>query len=105
MANSIKVRAKVGGDGVTQVKMLISHPMSLDQVDAATGQVKTPGHYIQELTCTHKGATVFATDWGQAVSTNPYLEFSFKGAAAGDSLAVSWRDSKGQSDKGEFKIG
>jgi sulfur-oxidizing protein SoxZ len=104
MANSIKVRAKVGGDGMTQVRILISHPMSIDQMDPATGQVKTPGHYIREITCAHKGTAVFSADWGQAVSANPYLEFGLKGAAAGDALTVSWRDNKNQSDSGEFQI-
>jgi sulfur-oxidizing protein SoxZ len=104
MANSIKMRAKAGSNGVTQVRILISHPMSIDQMDPATGQVKASGHYIREVTCTHKGKTVFSADWGQAVSTNPYLEFSLKGAAAGDALTVSWRDNKNQSDSSEFKI-
>ena len=105
MANSIKMRAKMGSDGMAQVRILISHPMSLEQVDPATGQVKTPGHYIQEITCMHKGAAVFSADWGQAVSANPYLEFDIKGAAVGDALTVTWRDNKNQSDSGEFKIG
>lgn len=104
MANSIKVRAKIDGDGLAKVRILISHPMSIDQMDAATGQVKTPGHYIREIACAHKGATVFAADWGQAVSANPYLEFNLKGTAVGDALTVSWRDNKNQSDSGEFKI-
>jgi len=103
MANSIKVRAKID-EGLAKVRILISHPMSIDQMDAATGQVKTPGHYIREIECTHKGATVFSADWGQAVSANPYLEFNLKGAAVGDTLTVRWRDNKNQSDSGEFKI-
>jgi sulfur-oxidizing protein SoxZ len=104
MANSIKVRAKASGDGVARVRILISHPMSIDQMDSVTGETKSRGHYIQEVTCAHKGATVFSADWGQAVSTNPYLEFVLKGGAAGDTLTVSWRDNKNQSDSGEFKI-
>lgn len=104
MANSIRVRARAGKDGTTEVRILISHPMSIDQVDEKTGAIKVPGHYIQELTCRHKGAAVFACDWGQAVSLNPYLEFRFKGGAVGDAIAISWRDSKGQSDSGEFQI-
>lgn len=104
MANTIRVRARRGKDGVTEVKLLIKHPMSIDQVDAKTGQVKTPGHYIQEVTCRHKGETVFACDWGQAISTNPFLEFHLEGAAVGDPIAVSWRDNKGTSDSAEFKV-
>jgi sulfur-oxidizing protein SoxZ len=104
MAKTIRVRARRGKDGITEVKLLITHPMAIDQMDEKTGQVKAPGHYIQEVVCRHKNDTVFSCDWGQAVSMNPYLEFHFKGAAVGDPITIGWRDNRGQSDSGEFKI-
>jgi len=42
--------------------------------------------------------------WGVAVSKNPYLSFKFKGAAAGDTVKVSWVDNKGDSDSAETTV-
>jgi len=100
---SIKIRAKVDGD-VTTVKALISHPMDTGLVkDKKTGK-PIPAHFIQEVTCEHNGKNVLTALWGAAISKNPYLSFKFKGAKAGDTLALSWVDNKGESDSIETKI-
>lgn len=104
MANTIKGRAKLGADGQTEVKLIITHPMVIEQRDAG-GKVTTEAHFIQVVSCTHKGETVFAADWGMAVSTNPYLEFFFAGAAAGDELTIQWSDNRGNSDNAVVKVG
>ncbi len=97
MSDSIKVRAKVTG-GVTEVKALINHAMETGQrKDAKTGQV-VPAHFIQEITCTHNGENILTSQWGAAISKNPYLSFKFSGAKAGDTLKVSWVDNKGETD-------
>lgn len=103
MSDSIKVRAKVTG-GITEVKALINHAMETGQrKDAKTGQL-IPAHFIQEITCTHNGENVLTAQWGIAISKNPYLSFKFSGAKAGDTLKVSWVDSKGETDSKEEKI-
>lgn len=78
--------------------------MTAETRNAQTGAV-VEAHFIEEVTLTHGDAVVLAAEWGQAVSTNPYLEFSFSGAKAGDSLTCAWRDNKGQSDTADFKVG
>ena len=103
MATSIKIRAKSKGD-TTVVKALISHPMETGlRKNKKTGK-KFPAHYIQEVTCSHNGNNVLTADWGTAISKNPYMSFKFKGAAAGDTLKMSWVDNKGESDSVEAKI-
>ena len=100
---SIKMRAKVT-DGVTTVKVLISHPMDTGlQKNKKTGQ-KIPAHFIQEVVCKHKDTTVITANWGAAISKNPYLSFKFKGAAAGDKISISWVDNKGEKDSIEAAI-
>lgn len=101
--NTIKGRPRLGTDGVTEVRIAITHPMTLDTRDAATGATK-PGHFIEEVTCTYKEQVVLSADWGQAVSGNPYLEFHLKGAQKGEKIAVRWRDNRGDSDSAEFTI-
>lgn len=103
MATSIKIRAKSKG-GTTTVKALISHAMETGlRKNKKTGK-KFPAHYIQEVTCSHNGNNVLTADWGTAISKNPYMSFKFKGAAAGDTLKMSWVDNKGESDSVEAKI-
>lgn len=101
--SSIKLRAK-NKDGVTTVKALISHPMETGtRKDKKTGK-KIPAHFIQEVVCEHKGNKVMTASWGAAISKNPYLSFKFSGAAAGDTLKLSWVDNKGEKDSAETAV-
>jgi sulfur-oxidizing protein SoxZ len=103
MADTIKIRAKAEGD-VTEVKMLISHPMETGQrKDSKTGQL-IPAHFIQEVNCEHNGSNVLTALWGVGISKNPYLAFKFKGGKAGDTVKVHWVDNKGESDSAEAKV-
>ena len=97
------MRAKVS-DGVATIKALISHPMDTGRVkENKTGKV-IPAHFIQEVVCTHKGTTVMSANWGPAISNNPYLSFKFSGAAAGDTVNLSWVDNKGEKDSADATI-
>ena len=102
MASSIRVRATSNGD-ITEVQALIQHPMDSGFVKDAKGEI-IPPHFIQQLTFEHDGKPVFVADWGPAVSKDPYVKFSFKGANKGDELKVSWVDNKGSSDALTAKI-
>ncbi len=102
MASTIRVRAIANGD-TTEVQALIQHPMDSGYVKDAKGQL-IPAHFIQQLTFEHHGKRVFIADWGPAVSKDPYIKFSFKGAAKGDELKISWVDNKGASDTTTAKI-
>jgi len=100
---SIKMRAATA-DGVTTIKALISHPMDTGLVkDKKTGET-IPAHFIQEVVCKHKDTTVMTANWGAAISKNPYLSFKFTGAAAGDTVSLSWVDNKGEKDSAEATI-
>jgi sulfur-oxidizing protein SoxZ len=100
---SIKIRAKAQ-DGVTTVKTLISHKMESGQrKDSKTGE-KIPAHHITEVVAEHNGKQVMNANWGPAISQNPYLSFKFKGAAAGDTIKISWVDNMGKGDSAEAQI-
>ncbi|WP_298245781.1 thiosulfate oxidation carrier complex protein SoxZ [uncultured Bradyrhizobium sp.] len=102
MASSIRVRATSNGD-ITEVQALIQHPMDTGLVKNPAGEL-IPAHYIQQLKFECNGKDVFAADWGTAVSKDPYVKFSFKGAKKGDELKISWTDNKGASDTTTAKI-
>ena len=93
MASTIRVRATSSGD-ITEVQALIQHPMDSGFLKDADGAI-IPPHFIQQVTFEHDGRAVFVADWGTAVSRDPYLRFSFKGADKGDDLKISWVDNKG----------
>ncbi len=103
MGKPMKIRAS-SKDGVTEVKVLISHDMETGQRKDANGAV-IPALFITEMSATHNGKTVLSGEFGTAVSKNPYLAFKFKGGAAGDKVAVSWKDNKGDSRTDEVAIG
>jgi sulfur-oxidizing protein SoxZ len=103
MAKSIKIRAKEK-EGVTTVKALMTHPMETgSRKDKKTGK-NIPAHFIQEVTCKHKGNTVMTAEWSGGVSKNPYISFKFTGAAKGDEIELSWSDNTGKSDSMTSKI-
>jgi sulfur-oxidizing protein SoxZ len=103
MASTIRVRATASGDS-TEVQALIQHPMDSGFVKDAKGDL-IPPHHIEVVEFEHAGKTVFTALWGPAVSKDPYLKFSFKGANKGDELKVSWVDNKGATDSVMAKIG
>lgn len=102
MASSIRVRATSNGD-ITEVQALIQHPMDTGLAKNPNGEL-IPAHFIQELKFECNGKDVFVANWGTAVSKDPYVKFSFKGAKKGDELKISWIDNKGASDTTTAKI-
>jgi sulfur-oxidizing protein SoxZ len=102
MASTIRVRAIASGD-TTDVQALVQHPMDSGFIKDAQGTL-IPPHHITVLAFEHNGKTVFTALWGPAVSKDPYVKFSFKGALKGDDITVSWVDNKGESDSLVAKI-
>ena len=102
MAGPMRIRAAVA-DGVTEVRVLMSHPMETGQRKDASGEA-IPAHFITELTAKHNDKVVLNAEMGPSVSTNPYLAFKFNGGAAGDTIVVSWKDNKGDSRTDEVQI-
>ncbi|MDD2665302.1 MAG: thiosulfate oxidation carrier complex protein SoxZ [Dechloromonas sp.] len=102
MANPMKIRA-ANKDGVTEVKVLISHEMETGQRKDANGAI-IPAWFITELSAKHGDKVVLQGEFGTAVSKNPYLAFKFKGGAKGEKVAVSWKDNKGDSRTDEATI-
>ena len=92
MANPMRIRAKFD-NGITEVRVLMSHPMATGQIKDAAGAI-IPAHYITDVTAQHNGKTVLTAQWGTAVSKDPYLFFKFKGGAKGEKVTVNWTDNK-----------
>ena len=100
-----KIRTKSQG-GVTDVLVLVDHPMETGQrPDPKDKDKKVPAHYIQKLNFSLNGKEVVSTDLGPAVSKEPLIGIKLKGAKAGDKVKVTWSDNQGQSGSGEATVG
>jgi sulfur-oxidizing protein SoxZ len=43
-------------------------------------------------------------EWGPGVAKNPYLQFTVKGAKAGDKITINWKDNKGDTRTDEATV-
>ena len=102
MADPMKIRAQAA-DGVTTVRVLMSHEMETGLRKDAEGKT-VPAWFIREVSAELNGQTVMTAQWGASVSKNPYLQFRIKGAKAGDEVSVSWIDDRGDSNEAAAKI-
>ena len=102
MADPMRIRAQASGDKAT-VRVLMSHEMESGQRKDAAGKL-VPAMYIQEVTASLNGKPVLSAEWGPAVSKNPFLQFAVKAAKAGDKIAVTWKDSKGDTRTDEATV-
>jgi sulfur-oxidizing protein SoxZ len=93
MADPMRIRAQAAGDKAT-VRVLMAHEMETGQRKDAAGKT-IPAWFIQEVTAQHNGKTVMTAQWGPSVAKNPFLQFNVQGAKAGDKIAISWIDNRG----------
>ena len=103
MAEPMKIRATLQGD-TADIKVLMNHVMETGQrKDAKTGQI-IPAHFIQNVNATVNGKVVLESQWGAAISKNPYLGFRVKGVKAGDKVVINWEDNKGDKNTADATV-
>ena len=102
MADPMRIRAQATGDKAT-VRVLMAHEMETGQRKDAAGK-SIPAWYIQTVIAQLNGKTVLSAQWGPSVAKNPFLQFSVKGAKAGDKITVSWVDNKGDKRSDEATV-
>lgn len=102
MADPMRIRAQSAGDKTT-VRVLMNHEMETGQRKDASGKV-IPAWYIQEVSASLNGKEVMTAQWGPSVSKNPFLQFTLKGAKAGDKVSVTWKDTKGETRTDEATV-
>ena len=97
---NMKIKAKLKGD-VTQVKVMAKHAM------LTYDQAKKKGvdaNFITHITAKANGKVVYDVSTSQFWSKNPQFKFSFKGAAKGDKVEITWTDLKGNTVTEDKKI-
>jgi sulfur-oxidizing protein SoxZ len=102
MADPMRIRAQTQPGGAV-VRVLMSHEMETGQRKDAAGKT-IPAWHITDVSATLNGKPVFVAEWGPAVAKNPFLQFTLKGAKAGDKVAVTWKDNRGESRTDEASV-
>ncbi len=102
MADPMRIRAQASG-GKATVRVLMSHEMETGQRRYSAGKL-VPAWFIQDITASLNGKPVLTAEWGPAVSKNPFLQFTIKGAKAGDKVSITWKDNKGDSRTDEATV-
>ena len=103
MADPMRIRAQSAPGGKATVRVLMSHEMETGQRRDSAGKL-IPAWFIQEVSASHNGKPVMRAEWGPAVSKNPFLQFSVRGAKAGDKITVHWIDNKGDKRTDEATV-
>ncbi|HQS67557.1 MAG TPA: thiosulfate oxidation carrier complex protein SoxZ [Sulfuricurvum sp.] len=88
----MEIKAKLK-DGIVVVKAMAKHPMLTYDTAKKQG---VEANFITHITGTVNNKVVLDMSTSQFLSKNPIFKFSFKGAAAGDTLVLTWVDLKGE---------
>lgn len=100
---AMRIRAQAGAAGAV-VRALMTHEMESGQRRDAAGKV-IPAWHITDVAALLNGRPALAAEWGPGVARNPFLQFTLKGAKAGDRVALTWRDNRGASRTDEAVVG
>jgi sulfur-oxidizing protein SoxZ len=102
MGSPIRIRARLKGD-VTEVVMLLSHPMETGLRKDASG-APIAAHFITDVRVLAEGRTVLEARMSQAVSQDPLVSFRFRGGARGSRIRVIWTDNRGERRQDDLVI-
>ena len=102
MSDPMRIRAQAAG-GNAIVRVLMSHEMETGQRRDAAGKT-IPAWHISDVTASLNGKAVLSAEWGPAVAKNPFLQFTVKGAKAGDKIAIAWKDNRGDTRTDEAVV-
>lgn len=104
MPSPIRIRTQLKGD-VAEIRVQFAHPMESGQrKDENTGK-PIPAHFIQTFAVSVNNKPVLDGQCGPAVARHPLFVVKVRGAKAGDKVAVSWLDNKGEKRSDEALIG
>jgi len=98
MSEPIRIRARLK-NGVTEVTLLLLHPMETGLRTAASGSA-VPAHYITDVNVWAGERKVLGARLGIAVSKDPLMTFRFHGGAVGEPVRVAWLDNRGEQRSG-----
>ncbi len=98
----IRIRARLR-EGLTEVHVLMPHPMETGLRADAGGQL-VAAHHITDVQITVAGRPVLTARMSMAVSQDPLLSLRFKGGQVGERVSVAWTDTRGEQRTDQISI-
>jgi sulfur-oxidizing protein SoxZ len=98
----IRIRARLR-EGLTEVHVLMPHPMETGLRADAAGHV-VAAHHITDVQISVAGRPALTARMSMAVSQDPLLSFRFRGGQVGDRVSVAWTDNQGGQRSDEVSI-
>jgi len=102
MAEPMRLAARMKGNAC-EIRILVRHPMRSGLAKDQTGN-PIPAHYIQTLTVAVNGRPAVTAQMSPSIPIDPVFGFETRAAKPGDTITVTWKDSKGESRSDETKV-
>lgn len=102
MGQPTKIRTVRSGE-VTEIRMLITHPMESGRRKDAAGQL-IPAHFVDTLTVALNGRLLVDARLNTAIARNPVFAFRARNVRPGDRITVTWKDNLGDSRTDEAVV-
>ncbi len=103
MSHDIKIRAKYINNSII-VKALMVHPMETGfRKDKKTNEVIS-AHYIKEVNAYINNEHIYQAYLGSGVAKNPFISFIINGGKSGDTVNMTWIDSKNLKGMGQAVV-
>ena len=101
IATKMKTRTQ---NGITEVLVLVNHPMDTGLVRSKVTHKIIPAHFIKTLTIAvnHKPAVI--TDMSIAISKDPLIAVKLVHAKSGDLVTVDWIDNEGMTGHAQTHV-
>ncbi|MCB1889610.1 MAG: thiosulfate oxidation carrier complex protein SoxZ [Rhodocyclaceae bacterium] len=101
---TIRFRHDPPREGMADARLLIRHPMRVEQRDASD-IVSRPANHITMINVDIDGNPLLGMACGQSVAADPYLAFRLRTPQAGETLEIGWRDTQGRGGDARFPLG
>jgi sulfur-oxidizing protein SoxZ len=98
----IRIRAQARNGG-TDIHVLMPHPMETGFRKDEAGDF-IAAHYITDVRIEVAGKLVLAATLSRAISEDPLLYFRLEGGSPGDTISVSWVDTRGEHRADDARI-
>lgn len=102
IATKMKTRTR---HGITEVLVLVNHPMDTGLVRSKITHRIIPAHFIKTLTIAVNHTPAVITDMGIAVSKDPLIAVKLHDTRQGDLISVDWIDNEGMTGHAETRVG
>lgn len=101
--SSIKLRTERQGE-LTELKILIRHPMENGRNRDPISAALIPAHHIHLLQIHHNGQLKINCRMGGSIAKNPLFSFHLPHLTSGDRLLVTWEDNLLNRDSLDYQI-